>query len=79
MAVLAESARFDGRMGDINVVAGTFSIANNDTWQPGFRQVVWVGITPNASGTTTGYTVSGGTITFKMSGTATCTVMAYGF
>lgn len=80
MAVRTETGRLDGKMGEFNMVVGSISsIANNDTWQPGLRQIAFVTITPAVSGTTAGYTASGGTITFLMSTTTTCTVMVFGF
>jgi hypothetical protein len=69
-------------LGNIDgVVAAFSSIANNDTWVTGLSSVEHVSITAGASGATVGYTVSGGTVTFKVSTTLSsgATVLVYGY
>lgn len=61
-------------------VAVFSSLANNDTWETGLSAIEHVDIMNTLSGVTHGVTVSGGTITFKLSGSLTSpTVLAIGF
>lgn len=49
------------------IVAKLGNVDNNDTWATGMSVIEHVSIMDTVSGTTSGYTVSGGTITFKAS------------
>ena len=61
-------------------VAKCGNISNNDTWETGLSVIEHVDIKDTVSGTTYGYTVSGGVITFKCSAQLTApTVLAIGF
>ena len=61
-------------------VAKCGNIANNDTWVTGLSVIEHVDIKDTVSGTTYGYTASGGTITFKCSAGLTApTVLVVGF
>jgi hypothetical protein len=66
------------RMG---IIASFGIIRNGDTWVTGLSVIEHVSISNAASGVTTGYTVSGGTVTFALSGNTTSptTVMVIGF
>ena len=80
MAVLTETNRRDFVFGNCRVIVGTLTWANNDTWQPGLRQIVHVDMSQNATGQTSGYTASGGTVTLlSSSGSLSGTVMVFGF
>lgn len=62
------------------VVAKFSSIADTNTWNTGLAAIEHVDITNGASGQTVGYTVSGGTITFALSGAlANASVLVIGF
>ena len=62
------------------IVAKCGNISNNDTWITGMSVIEHVDIKDTVSGTTAGYTVSGGTITFKCSAGLTApTVLVIGF
>ena len=62
------------------IVAKCGNISNNDTWITGMSVIEHVDIKDTVSGTTSGYTVSGGTITFKCSAGLTApTVLVIGF
>jgi hypothetical protein len=62
------------------VVAKTASIDNGDTFPTGLSAIDHVSFTNATSGQTGGYTVSGGTITFILSGSYGATsILAIGF
>ncbi len=67
--------------GNRDGIVGSFSALNNaDTWATGMSKIEHVSITNGTSGVTVGYTVSGGIITFALSGAlANATVLALGF
>lgn len=61
-------------------VAKCGNISNGDTWITGMSVIEHVDIKDTVSGTTYGYTVSGGTITFACSAQLTApTVLVIGF
>ena len=69
MAAVTEASRQDTVWGNKRVVITSLSsIDNNDTYATGLQTVEQVILGPNAAGATTqmGYTVSGGTVTFKV-------------
>lgn len=69
MAEVTIANRRDTVWGDNRVArADLSSIDTNDTWTTGFQTIEQVIIGPSAAGAATqiGYTVSGGTITFKV-------------
>ena len=62
------------------IVAKCGNVADNDTWVTGMSSIDHVSIKDTVSGTTYGYTKSGGTITFKCSAQLTApTVLVIGF
>lgn len=63
------------------LVAKFTAIADSDTWTTGMSKIEHVDITNNTSGSTVGYTVSGGVITFAVAGgnLADATVFVLGF
>lgn len=72
MAAITLGSRVDTIQGNKRVAFGTLSAAgNNDTIATGFQTVDLVSITPTASGITWGATISGGTVTLKLSGATT--------
>lgn len=62
------------------VIAKTAAIDNGDTFVTGLSSIEHVSFTNAASGQTGGYTVSGGTITFVLSGSyGASSILAIGF
>ena len=66
------------RMG---LVAKVTTIADGDTLSTGLSVIEHVSVTNGASGSTVGYTVSGGVITFAVAGgsLSNATILALGF
>ena len=82
MAAITAAARKDTVLGNMRVIFADFSsIDNNDTYVTGLQDIDFVGLGPTAAGAGTqmGYTVSGGTITFKVeSGSLAAQAMIFG-
>jgi len=69
MPALTPTSSSQLSLGSRDGLVGQFTaIANNDTWATGMSAIDHVSITgDNAGNETFGYTVSGGTVTFKAS------------
>lgn len=82
MAAIAVTNQVPSIFGNRRAIfANVTSIDNNDTWATGLQAIDFVGVGPTAAGAGTqiGYTVSGGTITFKVeSGSLAAQLMVIG-